>query len=538
MSFECSSGSAAGIGRFLVQQVKTPYINTQNLSTLKFVSDIQGTSALKGDANTKREFDCFVAGLQPCQSDIRGVSDMFEVILYDKRAWLEKTFIQKRYNCQHMTAGGLVFDTSTLKSGTDELTWVEVLADIITSVGANINISNHGTTVSAVNPRNLVFDSISSGQALQVLAAHLFLIVGYNFKSNTVELYAPGQSNSTNIENSSKYDEYIINFTSGSATIRNQGFCAKDIAVVYPIVYRAGVPDSAKTQNKFYTKTITVNANGVGTKVLQIGNYLADHDGHSVTNSAELDSLASEYAGRTWTALNQDCTTYVYPCTVPFNLDGVIRSIKWTGDKTVVQHGNELSSNPLQWINKNIEYINNSTLQCIDGTVSGCPSGKVIVPNSFNDAFWARTYAHTIIASYPNDFRPCQWEYNFNEVEKIRKKYTKSGAAAWREKSGGRSGVAYNSIEDINMTVPNGRIGSGELKDSPWQNHRINDLTGVKIADVNFGTINPVPDQSVVKMEAVTFVDIDGPGTSDNLVTEYWFSYENSIEMCIVNVHK
>lgn len=480
--FETSTGSQAGIGRFLVSYQLS---NLQNMTsgitckTLTITSDVTGSSAFVGSHSISIPIE--VAGFQPIQPDINGKADIFEAICYDGRLTLDRTIIQKRYNCQYISSRGIPeFDESTLSAG-NEWTFQDIINDIGVQSGLTITVVD---ALPNFKPRNFILDSVSCGTALSIIAAHCWMVIGYDHATGVIKLYNPGTVSTTNTSLITKYANALINFGGArQTTVRNPKASIKDIVVCYPLSYRAGLPNSIKTQNRFYSKTITVNSFGTGSRVLHLGNYLAYHDGTSITNSAELDAIAAIVAAKAWTAINQDIMSLCYGITIPFELDGSIRCIKWTGDKTFIQHNNELSSSPLAWINKNIEFITASTLQVLDGIVSGTPSGKHIIPPSYARGFWARITSAT---SLPNDVSPeeprginsrTQWEYEFEEVIKQRPKYTVPGFDAWLTFTGARTGKCYNTIEDINFLAmaghggPMGILGSGDKQYDPWSRY-------------------------------------------------------------------
>lgn len=490
--FETSTGSQAGIGRFLVSYQLS---NLQNMTsgitgkTLTITSDVTGSSPFVGKHSIIIPIE--IAGFQPIQPDINGKADIFEAICYDGRLTLDRTIIQKRYNCQYISSRGIPeFDVSTLSAG-NEWTFQDIINDIGVQSGLTITVVD---ALPNFKPRNFILDSVSCGTALSIIAAHCWMIIGYDHTTGVIKLYNPGTVSTTNTSLITKYANALINFGGArQTTVRNPKASIKDIVVCYPLSYRAGLPNSIKTQNRFYSKTITVNSFGTGSRVLHLGNYLAYHDGTSITNSAELDAIAAIVAAKAWLAINQDIMSLCYGITIPFELDGSIRCIKWTGDKTFIQHNNELSSSPLAWINKNIEFITASTLQVLDGIVSGTPSGKHIIPPSYARGFWAKITSNTAL---PNNYSPtppkgqgstCQWEYEFVEVNKIRPKYMESAAfVAWDTFSGARTGKAYNTIEDMNRAaqITDQIMGSGDVANHEcWRHDGGRDYPGDAYSD-------------------------------------------------------
>jgi hypothetical protein len=91
-----------------------------------------------------------------------------------------------------------------------------------------------------------------------------------------------------------------------------------------------------------------------------------------------------------------------------------------------------------------------------------------------------------------------RWTYDFAEVEK-----TSVGYDGWAEKTGGRSGTAYNRIEEMNGAT--GLYGNGVDSD--------NLVTGFDIKEAPGGVL--------VEMAEVTVAGEE---------PEYWFSYENGVD--------
>jgi hypothetical protein len=97
-----------------------------------------------------------------------------------------------------------------------------------------------------------------------------------------------------------------------------------------------------------------------------------------------------------------------------------------------------------------------------------------------------------------------QWTYAFVEVEK-----TAAGYGGWTTLSGGRTGSARNTIEDMNSDT--GVQGNGV------------DVANLDTDAFTF-EIQPCPAGNVVWMRTVRFMVDDEP------TTEYWFDYENGVD--------
>lgn len=108
-------------------------------------------------------------------------------------------------------------------------------------------------------------------------------------------------------------------------------------------------------------------------------------------------------------------------------------------------------------------------------------------------SFWA------FVASPSRDGDNWRWSYTFTEVKK-----NSTGYGGWTALTGGRTGTAYNTIEDMNGE--SGLMGNGVNTDN--------------LSDTEM-TVQPCPANTPVRMYLVTASD----GTP-----EYWFSYENAID--------
>ena len=97
-----------------------------------------------------------------------------------------------------------------------------------------------------------------------------------------------------------------------------------------------------------------------------------------------------------------------------------------------------------------------------------------------------------------------KWEYDFVEAEK-----TAEGYGGWTTLAGGRSGTAYNSIEDMNS-------------DSGVQGNGV-DVAHLDTDDYTFA-IQKCPAGNVVWMRTVRFM------VGEVAKTEYWFSYESGVD--------
>ena len=386
-----SFGSACepGIGRFLAydccKQIEKE--DTAN-KTLKISSEITSNGVFKGGHS--HSFDVQIAAAMPASIDYnRGINDapindMYELVIYDLRNDLN-VVINKSYNYQTNSDVGLSFVDATL-NGSSEYTWADVVSAInaVMPVGSFINNGILPTT----NPRNLVFNSLTVGRAIQIVAAQTFMQVGYDHATGIVSLYDPSVICTTNAKLFAKYDDSILSSYNTDALSRNSAALPKNITCSFPLIYEMDVDDDDKIQAVAYEKVIEVNAGGIDkSRPLHLGNYPAIHDGVHVTNSAALDVIAAELADRAFDLLSIDAgSTYVYPMVVPFVHDGYVRAIKWTNSSTTIQTNNDKSSNPLFQISRNVEQVTNSTQGIFAGTVSGTPSGSFIVPASGSSA--------------------------------------------------------------------------------------------------------------------------------------------------------
>jgi hypothetical protein len=98
---------------------------------------------------------------------------------------------------------------------------------------------------------------------------------------------------------------------------------------------------------------------------------------------------------------------------------------------------------------------------------------------------------------------PWRWTYAFVEVEK-----TSEGYGGWTDMDGGRTGTAYNMVEDANPA--DGVLGNG-----------------VDTANLT-GTFAPKPASAGVIV--CMFIQTFTPTPGEPAVTEHWFGVENGID--------
>jgi hypothetical protein len=131
--------------------------------------------------------------------------------------------------------------------------------------------------------------------------------------------------------------------------------------------------------------------------------------------------------------------------------------------------------------------------------VEQMPAGQDALQGSSRQSFsrryfWARISAATATAT------ATQWTYTFVEIEK-----TSTGYGGWADKTGGRTGTAYNTFEDNNSA--SGTQGDGVDIDN--------------LAGTGF-TLQPVPVRSDPVLVYWIYL-ADG-------TIEYWISVPNAID--------
>ena len=140
---------------------------------------------------------------------------------------------------------------------------------------------------------------------------------------------------------------------------------------------------------------------------------------------------------------------------------------------------------------------------------------------SFYARITASTFANGTATAHATN-PATQWTYTFVEVEKTVAGYSVMTASArsWTDLSGGRTGTARNTIEDINTLITDTLGGEASRMGN-----------GVVLANLDYDTDGtydfpprPVPDEVIVQVHEVSAVVA---GVSS---TEYWFSYENGVD--------
>ncbi|MBU8911299.1 MAG: phage tail protein [Desulfobacterales bacterium] len=389
-SFESyASATEPGIGRFLAYEPQAQINKSDNTNKkLTLTSEILNDSNFRGIHT--HDFDVQIGGAAPASIDFgenseSGASsgnDFYEVVCYDLRNDLN-VILNTQFNVQKNTEDGLEFITVTLNGGS-EFTWAEVISYINNLMPEGMSFVNSGTLPTSYKPRNLSFNSLTIAQCIQVVAAQTFMVVGFNHSTGELSLWDADSISSTNSDLFDKYDDAVTKIFATDAFLRNNAAMPKNYTCSFPIIYQESVDSADRAAEPFYEKEVEVNGVGrASSRPMHMGNYLAEHDGSSVQNQAALNAVASEMALRAFNASqNSSPTTYEYPMVVPFVHDGYVRNIRWTDSTTVIQTGNDKSSNPLMQMSRNIEQIANATSQVFSGVVSGTASGTMVVPTA------------------------------------------------------------------------------------------------------------------------------------------------------------
>ena len=504
-TFETFSGKYPGIGRYLISDPTTQFSDALYGTgvLLEIVTAISGGGKYSG--KHEHTMSVYPAGAMPVSlANTSTQVDMYELICYDARHDLLDVIISAQYNMQRNTPAGLAWIDNTLNSGS-EWTWEQIISEIDNLLPGTAKFENRGTLPTHYTPRNLSFNCCTIGEAMQIIAAQLFMVLGYD-NNETFTLYNPGQISATNQALFDRYDDSVTNVRDNLQLMRMTRNLPANYDVCYPNYYDGEVTQDDQLSDPFYHKVIEVNVGGRPdkSKPLHLGNFYAERDSAgTVTNQAELDDVAAEMAARAYSFVNQNAQTFEYPMAVSFVLDGYIRGIKWTDTSTIIQINNDKSSNPLWQIERNVEQIGNATLNTINGVVSGTASGKMIAPREklIADSFFA------IITRYAEADAPAQnrWTYTFTELAATGKA---AGYDGWGNKTGGRTGTAYNFVED-------GNTNAGGVPE-------MNGVDPNNLIDVDYiASIQPAQIGVIVVMYEII---IAGGGM------EYWFSYENGVD--------
>lgn len=231
-------------------------------------------------------------------------------------------------------------------------------------------------------PQQIMFSGITVDKVIDAIAAHMFCIVGYNFTTNKLMLWLPGDTSVANTALITKWGPRQLNNNNSAYMEKNLKQMPSAYLCCFPCVnYPSAFP--------VYTYQAPTQAQiRAGQKLLGDGPVMPLHLGHYFIGennfSLTAQAIAKEIAFRANNLASINVGVSIYPGIVPFELDGNIRNIRWdfgrNGCTTTIRTGNDRICSPFEIVTRNMDMIANSTVNGLRTQVMGNPTGKTIIP--------------------------------------------------------------------------------------------------------------------------------------------------------------
>lgn len=333
--------------------------------------------------------------------------DMVEAVLFDKRC-LKALGINKAYNVQK---DGLSVDSndslefySTTLSNNNQWSWSGALTNTSVYDGSSV------PSTPAWKPRNLIFDGIPSSRVLDVFAAHLGWIVGYDYATEKYTLWTPDQQHASNAA-ALDYG-YLL---SGGLTQRHSARLPSAYTVQFPA---KDLDNADPFTNRRYTKSVSTGGGNPGVDyTLHIGNYVAIWKDGAWYNQTELDAVATDVAAREFAKASVPIGEFELIGLRNVRLDGRVRGIKWVNDcngaRTIIRFNDERDFNPMQDLQRLTETISNQLVIGGGSTIVGLTMGgtRIVWGGSGgaagNEAIGTEQYQHHQMITQNTD----GWEF-------------------------------------------------------------------------------------------------------------------------------
>ena len=399
----CMHSGAAnfGLGRFLM--LRSDYDLLDVSSTADGIVTLTMTSTYGPGKSSVVQIPVVLAGCVPYSvaSDHNAdgdnsAKDFVEAVVYDLRYYMQAP-VNKAYNC-----GMPVLFTSTLSGGTAEWTWTNAIADLGFDVLG-------WPSLPSWNPRQLIFDQVPTGRAIDYIAESLRDVVGFNYASSgagsmsSLSAYVPGSMDPANAGQITAADAYKI---SGRASIRE----TKKLPSVYRCVFKVyDASSSDPYANRYYTKDVAGSGSGSYTYVIPIGEWTGLRVSGVVSNSATLDLVATDVAARTQAQISVVPDEATYVGWWPFFPDGAIRGVRWwSSDKgafTTIRINSDRAFMPIDDARRSLIPVSNQLVLSVG--LSQCAMGlagaRIMWPTGGSSGGWGTLTGHS--GAFP------QWLY-------------------------------------------------------------------------------------------------------------------------------
>jgi hypothetical protein len=340
-SFEMPGGASTwGRGRFLMLKADYDELFPEGggRGTLTMTDVTTGTKTYKGSIS----LEIVAAGYRHVAASTTtaakvNTDHLIEAVVYDLRSTkLYEGGPTLGFNVVDPTDG--THYTSTQDVGVD-WTWTGLVQDALGASFYALDIAPTWT------PENLIFDGATTARAIDMLAAILQRVVGFDWTTGDatgITIFEPESSTALNdpLLARAEADYRIGGGISKKAEYRAPSTINFMFRVLPTDQY---FPDPFVSTQRWYTKSVFTGISGaVGSSIMPlIVPNVALFTSGALTNTAALDAIAAELATQIIAEYEAEIEEVTYAGLWPFTPDGLIRNILWISDRkgarTVIQ---------------------------------------------------------------------------------------------------------------------------------------------------------------------------------------------------------
>lgn len=271
-------------------------------------------------------FDCEKPG-DPVDDE----NSLWYVICTDKRNELSTTNLEKAYNVNDSSLEHFYSSTVASETETSQTKWT--WSDLIADIGDVVMIDS---APDSWDPRNVIFDSVPKSVAIDYIAAELWMIAGYNFVDDAVEMYDPGTISSDNALLLTQAKPYTLNNIGDTEdkVIKSGAITPGSLWFQFPLI-KVDRKDQLVEGSRFYKSVQdSDNPNSVGEKSLHYPTHIminreGKNDEDLVT---EYSAVADDVATRAYRYVEAPMGYVEYAGLWQFHPDGYIQAIRWIVD--------------------------------------------------------------------------------------------------------------------------------------------------------------------------------------------------------------
>lgn len=318
--FRMSTGAARyGRGQFLMLDTDYDAITLSpqnNGAVILFMTD--GTNKLNLSVQ--------IGGAIPAVTNVGKSPNVVEVIVFDLRTQnFAPVSGSQNYNViaePFSWNGDWNYWPSTLHYGTTAWTWAPMAIDM----GAPA-IPNAPSWL----PRNMEFANVPLADAVDRIAAELFLVVGWDWTANSLVFYEPGESCAANRTWFQKNypgfpDRHPTILMGGGEYDESSVRAPGTINVAFPVV---NVDTTDPYAQQEYISPQSTGNQATSTQSLQVGNQPAFYQNGATQNVGDLGAIAADLATRAFDFMTQGGFAFTFSGIQLLQPDGSVREIVW-----------------------------------------------------------------------------------------------------------------------------------------------------------------------------------------------------------------